>query len=237
MKTFKNFLKEGKSGFKKGTHEIVDTSIDKAIEYIKSVDENLYDTLSSTFENNYKKAQAAAKAGHTKRKNMPRIRMDNVREFQKRLQDGYIDINKPFGDITNIKNPFPEGLSGNKANNFLEGGLKKHDGSDTDDKVKVTKIKIKIKDLFPIQEQIYLSESLNILTKRGYKNAISFLSNESVFIVSSDNKIIDGHHRWLAAYLADQNLKVNCLVIDLPISKLLPMSLAYGDSIGNDRNK
>ena len=37
--------------------------------------------------------------------------------------------------------------------------------------------------------------------------------------------------------LACPKCKVNALQIKLPISKLLPMSLAYGDAIGNLRNK
>ena len=38
------------------------------------------------------------------------------------------------------------------------------------------------------------------------------------------------------ALLLDSNMKVYVLEIDLPISKLLPLSIAYGDAIGNKRN-
>ena len=55
--------------------------------------------------------------------------------------------------------------------------------------------------------------------KKGSKN---FIQNKSFFVVSGDNFIIDGHHRFLSALLIDPNMKINALSIDLPIKKLLP---------------
>ena len=60
---------------------------------------------------------------------------------------------------------------------------------------------------------------------------------ENIYIVSSDNRIIDGHHRFLTSVLIDPRLKVNVLKIDMPIKKLLELTLAYTDAIGNVRNK
>lgn len=234
MKTFKDFLME--SSKPKGTHEIVATNINKALDYLERIDKELYEKLKPDFNDNYLKAQSYAKKGSTKRKDMPRIRTKDVRTFQERLKNGFIDINKPFSKTTENKNPFPEGLSGEQAQEFLEAGLKIHDGNAKDDKVRVLERKIPINKLYPIQEQIYLSESLDILKNRGVEEAKKFLTKDTFFIVSSDNRIIDGHHRWLAAFLLNENLKVNTIMIDLPIKQLLPMSLAYGDAVGNKRN-
>ena len=55
--------------------------------------------------------------------------------------------------------------------------------------------------------------------------------------IKKDNRIIDGHHRFLTTVLINPKIKVNCLKIDLPIRELLPLTLAYTDAIGNVRNK
>ena len=56
-------------------------------------------------------------------------------------------------------------------------------------------------------------------------------------MVSKDDRIIDGHHRFLSAVLVDPAIQVTALEIDLPIKDLLPLTLAYTDAIGNVRNK
>lgn len=55
--------------------------------------------------------------------------------------------------------------------------------------------------------------------------------------MSKDRYIIDGHHRFLTGMLIDPKMKVNVLMIDMPISELLPSSLDYSDTIGNVRNE
>jgi hypothetical protein len=166
---------------------------------------------------------------------MPVINDGDVKKFQKRLEDGTIDINKPFAKDPEVgSNPFPEGLSGLKAKNWLEKGLK--DGSKTDDIIDVSITKIAVKDLKPIQRQIYYDKSMGETIKQGVDKSINFVTNKSFFIISGDNYIIDGHHRYLSALLLDPSAKVNALKINLPINKLLPMATAYGDAIGNKRN-
>jgi hypothetical protein len=102
--------------------------------------------------------------------------------------------------------------------------------------VKVTRDKIPAKDLTPIQDQIYFDKGLGTIAKNGVDGTIKLL-NSKTLIVSSDNRIIDGHHRFLSAILLDRNMKLNVIKINLPLIKLLPLAVAYGDSIGNKRNK
>ena len=64
-----------------------------------------------------------------------------------------------------------------------------------------------------------------------------YLQNDSILILSADLYLLDGHHRLLSAMLIDPKMKLKALIIDLPIKKLLPLTIAYGDSIGNKRNQ
>jgi len=239
MKGFKNYLiavmlMEG-GGASAGQLEVITTSLEDAREYALSkfptLDKDIPD-----FDENYILAQKLAYKGSTKRKDMPVITSKDVDKFQKRLSQGKLDITKPFSKDTNQANPFPEGLSGDKANKFLEAGLKKNDGNKKDDVVSVTRDKIAAKDLTPIQDQIYFDKGLGTIARNGVDGTIKLL-NSKILIVSSDNRIIDGHHRFLSAILLDRNMKLNVLKINLPLLKLLPLAVAYGDSIGNKRNK
>ena len=236
MKGFKKYISEKKKGgAAAGSLEVITTSLEDAREYALSklpdLDKDIPD-----FDKNYVLAQKLAYKGSTKRKDMPVITSKDVDKFQKRLSKGKLDITKPFSKDTNQSNPFPEGLSGDKASKFLEAGLKKYDGDKGDDVVSVTRDKIAAKDLTPIQDQIYFDKGLGTIAKNGVDGTIKLL-NSKILIVSADNRIIDGHHRFLSAILLDRNMKLNVLKINLPLLKLLPLAVAYGDSIGNKRNQ
>jgi len=238
---FRAYLLEGgKGGAKAGKLELRKTSVEKARKYaeerMKEYGRYL-DLEIPNFDKNYLYAQAQAGVGHTKRKDMPVITFKDVKLFQQRLKKGHLDIRQPYAPFTDDKNPFPEGLTGKEAEQWLKAGLGKYDGSKSDDKVRVHMEKIRAGDLMPIQEQIYFDKSIENIARDGETESERFLtSKETVFIVSIDNFIIDGHHRYLSAILDNPEMKVNCLVIDLPIEILLPLSLAYGDAIGNKRN-
>lgn len=235
MLSFKQYLKEA-GGQAAGKLEIGGTNVKKARDYAEKLflshDRKLEDHIPN-FDSNYKIAQKNAAKGSTVRKDMPVITDDDVREFQSRLKKGSIDIHPPHADHTDSKNPFPEGLTGKQAEVFLKGGFK--DGEKKDDTVRVSRKKVTVKQLSPIQKQIYFDKSIAGIAQFGAEASEKFMTTTN-FIASSDLYIIDGHHRYLGSMLLDPNLKVNVVVIDLPISKLLPLSLAYGDAIGNKRN-
>ena len=150
------------------------------------------------------------------------------------MKTGSFDINKPLAPVTNPSDPWPEGLSGKEAADFLTNGLR--DGNTKDDVIKVTSVKVPAKDLKPIQRQIYFDKSIGATAEFGAPSTRSFLQ-KSLMIMSGDNFIIDGHHRWLSSLLVDPKLQMPGIRIDLPITKLLPISLAFGDAIGNQRNR
>ena len=242
MISFKSFLEaDGAGGGQAaGKLELVKTPVEKAREYGEKVADKFgkdFDKELPNFDKAYVKVQKLAnKYGKTKRKDMPVIDEKDVKLFQKRLKSGELDINAPHSDEF-IDDPFPQGLAGGKAKDWLEAGLPIHDGANKkDDVVKVTSEKEQAGNLKPIQQQIYFDHAIAFLPKGGVEDSKNFLLKKSYFIVSNDNFIIDGHHRWALANIIDKSMKVRVLKIDLPMVTLLPLSLAYSDAIGNKRN-
>lgn len=231
----KILLLEG--GESPGTMELVNTDLDRARAFAEKVFEQNGSTLDAEipdFDKNYLQAQRVAGGGWTSRRDMPVIETDQVRGLQQRLSEGYIDIYPPVSPTTS-SNPFPEGLSGEQAQNWLEAGLK--DGSKEDDITQVSRLDATAGDLKPIQRQIYFDKSITATAESGVDRTQDSIQNKSLLVVSSDNRIIDGHHRWLSAFLIDPDMELSGVQIDLPIDKLLPLSKSYGDAMGNIRNE
>jgi hypothetical protein len=220
-------------GQEAGVLEIASMTLKQATDYMEKRKFDWQKEIPD-FVKNFKAAQKKAKAGWTVRREMPVIEDRDVRQLQQRLKNGKIDIEKPFAKTTNPKNPFPQGLQGFDAKDFVERGLK--DGSKTDDQVKVRNVRARVGDLIPIQKQIYFEKSIGKTVENGMKASLDFIKN-GFLIISADKYIIDGHHRFLQGVIIDPDMKVGALEIDLPIKKLLPMSVAYSDAIGNKRNE
>ncbi|MDX8383282.1 MAG: hypothetical protein R8M45_04315 [Ghiorsea sp.] len=238
MITFKEYLTESnRAANPPGHHEVSKLSAVAAYNYAKEelakVDLDV-DIELPDFYDNFESAKKAATMGKTVRKDMPRIKSSDVKKFQRALVKGKIDINAPFADATDKNNPFPNGLTGEQATKFATNGLA--DGNKSDDRISVEKMKVRANELKPIQQQIYLSEPIALIASNGGRQgALELLSNK-MMIASSDLWIIDGHHRWFTALLLDPTSKLKGIKIDMSIKKLLPMSLAYGDALGNERN-
>jgi len=233
------YFMEG-GGASAGKLEIANTKVNIAKEYAEKIFKSNGRTLEEevpNFDANYKIAQRLAKAGYAKRKDMPVIDNKDIRLLQKRLKAGAIDISKPFAKNEVPDDPFPQGLDTQKGKEWVTGGLAKNDGDKDDDKVNVKLKTIAVGQLKPIQKQIYFDKSIKNVAQFGAKGTMDFSkSKNNFYVISSDNRIIDGHHRFLSAVLVDPGIKVTALEIDLPINKLLPMTLAYTDAIGNVRN-
>ena len=240
MITFKTYISE--AGQAAGKMELTTTSLEKAVAFgEKSFKDNnmeLYTEIPN-FDKNYTFAQGTAGKGHTKRKDMPVLDDKDIKMFQRRLEDGYLDHTAPYkADSTNKENPFPTGLSGKAAKDWLEAGLYKHDKNMEDDRIDLQTTKVAVGKLLPIQKQIYVDKSIEqISTNGGAAKARSFLeSTKTTFIISKDLRILDGHHRYLSAILIDPKIMVNVIKIDMEIDKLLPLTLSYSDAVGNKRN-
>ncbi len=95
-----------------------------------------------------------------------------------------------------------------------------------------------IDDLKPSQRQIYLAQILGNIKKNGLSNSLNWITKKSLFIVSKDNYIIDGHHRFATGILIDPKMRVRALVVDLPQTELLKVALHFSDKIAkNTRNE
>lgn len=232
------FMEAG--GASAGKLEIAKTKVGIAKEYAEKLFKSNGRTLEEevpNFDANYNIAQKLAKGGYAMRKDMPVIDNRDIRLLQKRLSSGTIDINRPFADNTVPNDPFPQGLDTQTGKEWVTGGLAKNDGDAKDDIVKVKMKSVAVGQLKPIQKQIYFDKSIKNVAQFGAKGTIDFSkSKNNYYVISSDNRIIDGHHRFLSAVLVDPGIKVTALEIDMPIRKLLPMTLAYTDAIGNVRN-
>tara|TARA_Y100000816_G_C25993643_1_gene519068 strand:+ start:139 stop:861 length:723 start_codon:yes stop_codon:yes gene_type:complete len=240
MKGFIEF-KESKGGAKAGKLELIKINLDKAKAFAEDIfkknNRDLEEELPD-FDDNFIKAQRIAGGGFAQRKDMPVISNNDVKNLQRTLKKGEIDITKPFSSPVVANDPFPQGLDKGTGKSWLKSGIKRNDGDAKDDVVNVKIKKVSVGNLKPIQSQIYFDKSIKNVAEFGAKGTKDFAESKgNTFVVSKDNRIIDGHHRFLSALLVDPKIKVNCLEIDLPIKDLLPLTLSYTDAIGNVRNK
>ena len=121
---------------------------------------------------------------------------------------------------------FPNPLTQAMQNIFTNKG--KMDGEVKDDMVKVNKVTKPASSLLPSQNAIYLGKSLGMAVG-GVKGG------DLGAIISKDNHILDGHHRWAATLLSEPSAKIGGLQADLSIGDLVPVLRALGDAFGNDR--
>ena len=239
MQSFNQYLIEKAGGKKPGKLEIHNTTVNVARSYaVEQFAKHGFDLDEEipNFDNNFVFAKNQATYGKTLRKEMPVLEKSDIRLLQRMFKKGSIDLSNPWSSDEVAKDPFPEGLSGKEADQFFERGLKIHDGAKSDDVVKFKMARVPVKNLIPIQKQIYVDKSINRQSREGAKKSRNFLENQSIFVASSDLRIIDGHHRFFSALMLDPNMKVKVMLIDLPIDKLLPLTVAFSDAVGNKRN-
>ena len=235
--TFREYLIEagGETGWKM---ELVKTSLedarDFAVPLFEKFGRDLYKEIPN-FDENYLFAQKKAKLGKLDRKDMPVVpdTKEDIKELQKHLKNGLIDINKPYSKPIKGNDPFPQGLSGKEAEEWLHNGLR--DGAKKDDTIKVTKEKIPAQNLKILQSQIYFDKSITSIAQFGAKGTKDFLKS-TFFVISRDNFVLDGNHRFLSTMLLEPTFKVTGIKIDLNQKELHPLLLSYSDSQGNERN-
>lgn len=188
-----------------------------------NLDEELPD-----FDKNFKLLKKKlGKALDIPRIQMPVIEPSDMSLFNKRISEGSVDVFKPYakGHLW-----MPKGFSGDEAEEWISLGFS--DGNSTDDQVKGKITKISVKQLFPTQSQIWFDKVITNIIKFGVPGSGSPILNATV-IVSSDKYILDGHHRFAQALMANPGLALKSLFIPLPIDALLKVGKSYGEAIGN----
>ena len=180
------------------------------------------------FDKNYALMQRKVKkALNVPRIDMPVIEPSDMKEFSKRLAKGAVDVFAPYAKG---KLHVPKNLSKKEGEKWVELGYA--DGKKSDDVVKGKWTRVPVGNLKPTQSQIWLENIVGPMLKFGLPGPGSPVLNTTV-IVSKDGYILDGHHRFGQAMLADPKLKIKALVVPLPIKLLLKIGRTYGLAIGN----
>jgi len=124
-------------------------------------------------------------------------------------------------DPGKFQNPGPK----NDKGYFIKG---KGDGNPSDDIVSTKAVGIPAKSLKPSQDAVYLGKALGLAI-----NGVEGGNLEAV--ISQDNRILDGHHRWAATMFNNPAAKIRGSQAELGIGDLVPVLRQAGDAIGNDR--
>jgi hypothetical protein len=139
---------------------------------------------------------------------VPDLNVIRLKSLLKEDGDQFVQIkNLP---VTAFVSRFKDIASDPKVQTIIHAGLT--DGRPNDEKIGFTSKRIPAKNLIPTQREIGQNESLvNILNDR-YNSLDSFLDGNARFnvpIVTLNGKyIIDGHHRWSQAYIANPEVKI-----------------------------
>jgi hypothetical protein len=217
-------------GFK---YNVANLSLDKARDYAESEFSNAGKALNEVipdFDKNYMNLQKACKSAlDIPRIDMPVIEPTDMKLFTKKLALGHIDIFKPY-KVDSFIGRFPKGLNKKQGKQWVNLGIK--DGDPNDDIIKGKWTKFPAKNLKPTQSQIWLEKLVGNIIQFGVPLDGSPITKASV-IASQEGYILDGHHRYGQAMLANPPLKLSALYIPLDIKTLLAMGRSYGNAIGN----
>ena len=182
------------------------------------------------FDKNYKNLQKACNSAlDIPRIDMPVIEPTDMKKFTKKLALGHIDIFRPYA-VSKFADRFPHGLDKGSGKNWVTLGMQ--DGEIKDDTLKGKWTKISANKLKPTQSQIWLEKLVDNIIEYGVPRSGSPITKASV-IASQEGYILDGHHRYGQAMLANPSLKLSAQWIPLGIKTLLAMGRSYGNAIGN----
>jgi len=104
------------------------------------------------------------------------------------------------------------------------------------DGISVKKERVEVQSLLPIQKEIWVDNVFRDIKKRGHQKSKRSLTSDVTFVIDSNHRLIDGHHRWLAGMFFDPTMKVNVLRIDMQMDDLVEYARNYSDSVGSERN-
>jgi len=134
------------------------------------------------------------------------VKDGKVSKYNRNLEE---EIEIPELGMTFSRALMPQ-IKGDKMTKFM-----KH-LSDNDVEYRIKRLPVK--DLKATQSEFDLAKVDQMIGQR----------NDVKIIVSNDNYIMDGHHRWLADYNTNKNSKISAIVIDLPILELMRVAKEFG---------
>lgn len=149
------------------------------------------------------------------------VKENTVSTLYKEMMMEYINEELPTKKIDKSKFPNPTTQKG-----FLKKGAK--DGSIEDDILKTKNVTKSVSELKPSQSAIYLGKSL-VMAAYGINGG------DLGAVISNDNYILDGHHRYAATTFNNPSNTVSGLMVDLSIGDLIPVLRSVGDAFKNKR--
>ena len=87
------------------------------------------------------------------------------------------------------------------------------------------KTSIEVDQLSPIQREINLDKVSSMISK--HESGDIDLSKGKPVMVSADEHLMDGHHRWYALKEMDPDNKIDIILIDLPIKDLIQLTKEF----------
>lgn len=138
-----------------------------------------------------------------------------IREDQ--TDDKLADLTKSFNakDITGYVGDLQKYLSDPKVAAVIKAGVT--DGNPDDEKLQVNPGNINANKLYPTQNEIGAEESLKDILTDQYGSLEGFLNGTAEFptpvITYNSEWVLDGHHRWSQAYVANPDVKIPVLDI------------------------
>lgn len=214
------------------------------------------------FVANFDKLSAITKRGKNKppRSWMPVIQPNDIPQLISRLKSGDIDIVIPHADIKAVGAEVPRS-SGGRSSSSLHGEAYdpsaidvskgkgapkpvpdpktflikgKLDKDTSDDIVRGIKVaEIPVSQLLPSQDEVYGSKIAVNMAKFGPTVGGTTAFGKPDIIVTADNYILDGHHRWATAFAGHPKNKIKVTVIPLEFKHLYLILRAYGAAVGN----
>jgi hypothetical protein len=128
-----------------------------------------------------------------------------------------IDENTKANSIAILNNRDVVPLSQiNKKAAISSIGKGKSDGDKKDDEIGGKRVSIAVKNLQAAQTEIIAEKAIGMAIGTMLNTTPTKIGGDLGSIISSDNFIMDGHHRWAATFLCDPNAKVQAVQIDLP---------------------
>ena len=230
IKSYISEILTEEGGFK---YNVASLNLAKARDYAEGEFLNAGKTLDEVipeFDKNYMNLQKACNSAlDIPRIEMPVIEPKDMKLFTKQLALGRIDIFRPY-KVDNFIKRFPRDLNKKHGKEWVTLGTK--DGDKKDDIIKGKWTDISAIKLKPTQSQIWLEKLVSNIVEWGVPQNGSPITKASV-IASKEGYILDGHHRYGQAMLANPTLKLSALWIPLDIKTLLAMGRSYGNAIGN----
>lgn len=87
------------------------------------------------------------------------------------------------------------------------------------EKVTISNVQLPADEIKPTQREL---DSVKV--EKIIKDILNHNIKDQKYIISSDNYILDGHHRWAAYIEVSPKTKLNCQRVSIPMTKLLELA-------------